>query len=361
VRSPWNAVDDAMRKAVSTGVFPGGVLLAATRDTILFHRAYGMGDCFSRRPATRDTLYDLASLTKPLATTLAAMHLADCGELPLDQPIRDFFRQPLNDALGGTTPRMLLRHTSGLPAWRPYFGKLAGVDVGQRWTTLGGLLAEERPERPPGIGTVYSDVGFMMLQWLLEHRTGRSLAFLVEEVVYPALGVTDLLYLPGGQPIPAGRQIAATQLCPWRSRLLKGEVDDENAFILGGVAGHAGLFGTAGGVHRLLSRLTAAYDGSLATDAFSPETVRQFLNPDVSGERALGFDRPSEKDASCGRLFDGTAVGHLGFTGTSFWLNPATGLHVILLTNRGHPFRYAGGIREFRPAIHNAVGAALQK
>jgi CubicO group peptidase (beta-lactamase class C family) len=143
--------------------------------------------------------------------------------------------------------------------------------------------------------------------------------------------------------------------------LLRGEVDDENAFILGGVAGHAGLFGTAVEVHRVLGALAAAYTGNSAGKGFSPETVRCFLEPGTPGERALGFDRPAVTGASCGRLFDTAAVGHLGFTGTSFWMDPASGRHVVLLSNRGHPFRYAQGIQDFRPVLHDAVRIALEK
>jgi CubicO group peptidase (beta-lactamase class C family) len=154
--------------------------------------------------------------------------------------------------------------------------------------------------------------------------------------------------------------IAAGQLCPWRHKLLKGAVDDENAYCLGGVAGHAGLFGTAMAVHKVIAALWAVFTGSAANDLFSTDTARLFMTPPPDGRRPLGFDIPTGEKPACGRLFTGPTIGHLGFTGVSFWLDLSTGCHVVLLTNRTHPFRFTAGIKTHRPIIHDTVMRVLR-
>jgi CubicO group peptidase (beta-lactamase class C family) len=155
--------------------------------------------------------------------------------------------------------------------------------------------------------------------------------------------------------------VAATERCPWRQRLVKGEVHDENAFCLGGEAGHAGLFGTAEAVETLLGALLAAWHGRQGRGAFSPEIVRRFLAPPADGGRALGFDVPTPGASSSGRWFSPFTVGHLGFTGTSFWMDLERQIIVVLLTNRVHPSRANERIRGFRPLLHDAVMGLLLK
>ncbi|MFH1980874.1 MAG: serine hydrolase domain-containing protein [Pseudomonadota bacterium] len=357
--SQWPAVERVMAAAIAARAFPGAVLLAGQGDRIFFHRAYGQADLFRRRPMTFDTVFDLASVTKPLATTLVAMHLAARGVLELDRPVADTLSEYFPAAAPRYTPRMLLSHTAGLAAWRPFFQTLARVPLSARRSLLLEMLSREPAISPPGSTTLYSDVGFLILAWLLEVLSGRPLAETLEKNIYPEMGGEGLFFpaISGS----SGHHYAAGQLCPWRARLLTGVVDDENAFILGGAAGHAGLFGTALAVHRVVAALWQCFSGDIALSAFSPETVRAFLSPPAGGGRALGFDVPSGDQPSCGAYFSTPTIGHLGFTGVSFWLELTTGVHIVLLTNRTHPYRFAEGIKNFRPAIFDALMAAVRR
>jgi len=155
--------------------------------------------------------------------------------------------------------------------------------------------------------------------------------------------------------MPPDAKFAATERCPWRDILLEGVVHDNNAYSVGGIEGHAGLFGTAGDVFDLLSELMAVYQGAVSTGVFDIDLTQCFLSINKQNGRALGFDTPSSKDSSCGRYFSKRTVGHLGFTGTSFWMDLDRAIVVILLTNRVHPSRYNNRIKAFRPKLHDAV------
>ena len=354
----WQAVDREVNAGIAAGAFPGAVLLAGQGSLVLFHRAYGMADIFSRRAMTRDTVFDLASLTKPLGTTLAAMHLVDKGVLDLEVPVADVMPGCFSPGAPRFTSRMLLTHTAGLAAWRPYFRFLSKATPTARWQLLWEMLLREPLVYQPGTMTLYSDVGFMMLARALEALSGESLPDVLEKRIYPKMEARTLFYrFPEGA---GDRRYAAGQLCPWRRRLLVGVVDDENAFSMGGADGHAGLFGTAPAVHRVVTSLWRCFGGDSHHPAFSPETVRAFLTPPESGDRALGFDVPSGAEPACGHFFKTPTIGHLGFTGVSFWLELATGIHIVLLTNRTHPYRFTEGIKAFRPAIHDAVMSAIK-
>jgi CubicO group peptidase (beta-lactamase class C family) len=283
------------------------------------------------------------------------MVLAAQGELDIDRPVADLLPAPFSSAAPRFTSRMLMTHTAGLAAWRPYFQMLSQISPEERKTAVRQILLREPETYRPGTETVYSDVGFMFLDWLLEEIAGRPVSAVLPDI-YSRLGVSGLFF-PTRQGVRG--HYAAGQLCPWRCRLLKGEVDDENAHSLGGVSGHAGLFGTAAGVHRALSSLWRCHAGRYEGAPFTATTVRTFLTPPADSGRALGFDVPAGGAAACGNGFKGPVIGHLGFTGVSFWLELATGVHVVMLTNRTHPYRFARGIRDARPAIHDVVMAAV--
>ena len=178
------------------------------------------------------------------------------------------------------------------------------------------------------------------------------------EEIYAPLGVPSLFFIDPIGPPPAGTY-AATEQCAWRGRLIEAQVHDENAHVLGGIAGHAGLFGTAAGVHRVLSELLSAYHHDMGGRLFDRRTVQQFFQRVPGTHKALGFDMPASVTPSCGRFFPPTSIGHLGFTGTSFWVHLEQSLDVILLTNRIHPTRANIAIRGFRPLIHDAVMEAI--
>jgi CubicO group peptidase (beta-lactamase class C family) len=201
------------------------------------------------------------------------------------------------------------------------------------------------------------------LEWVAENLSGRRLDRFVSETIYQLVGIGPEaepgLFFVHHDLKPCKARFAATELCPWRNILLEGMVHDENAYIVGGVAGHAGLFGTADDVHRLLSALLAAFHGDSFVELFPTTLIQTFFERRGDKSRPLGFDSPSWPDASCGKFFSERSVGHLGFTGTSFWMDLDQSIIVILLTNRVHPSRNNTRIKAFRPKLHDVVMETL--
>jgi CubicO group peptidase (beta-lactamase class C family) len=348
-----------MQAAIQQGIFPGAVLLVTEADTVIFKQAYGYADLFSCRVMVEDTLFDLASLTKPLATTLAVMTLVRQGRLELDTPCVNACPELAGTDKAAVTPRQLLTHRSGLPPWRPYFLRLRDLPAHDRLAGLRRYLVDEPLVSAPGECSDYSDLGFMLLHWLVERLAGEPLELFIQRNVYQPLGIRDLFFNDPDRGEVGMQKYAATQLCPWRNRLMVGAVDDDNAWICSGIAGHAGLFGNAPAVVRLLAALLAADQGSAGRGVFDSDLVRMFLYADPQERWTLGFDTPAERGSSAGRFFPPDSVGHLGFTGTSFWVDRRRGIIVVLLTNRVHPWRYNAGIKTFRPQLHDAVMSAL--
>ncbi len=344
-----------MQKAINEKIFPGAVLLVASKGEIVFHKAYGMADIFTKEKMTSDTFFDLASLTKPLATTLAIMKLCDAGLLD----IRMELRECISDFCGGEKGKIkianLLGHNSGLPAYRSYYISLSGLPPCAAKNRLRNYLIKEELKTPLGKETVYSDLGFMILEWVVEEISGKRIDRYLYEWIWQPLGISNLFYIDitGGGRDPG--KYAATEYCPWRKKLVKGFVHDENAYVCGGVQGHAGLFGTAKEVYRILFCLMAFADSKNMSDVFGHDTVKKFLEPFGDTGRSLGFDKPDTTGSSAGAMFSEDSVGHLGFTGTSFWMDLKREIIIILLTNRIHPTRENTGIKCFRPEIHDAV------
>ncbi len=347
--------DRLMKEAIAGDVFPGGCLLVSKENRIVFFKSYGRSNIFSGRSMTLDTIFDLASLTKPLATTLAVMILVQEGKLDLDQELVSILPQFRNTGKEKITIQNLLFHNSGFPDYKPYYETLKTMPSTERKNVLRRFLLEEPLIHPVGTETVYSDLGFMVLCWIIETITEKHLDCFVKEDIYRPLGIENLYFLPIDSQLPSG-QFAATEQCPWRHVLLEGAVHDDNAYVVGGVEGHSGLFGTAGDVHALLSVLMSVYHGTVEKNSlFKEALVRAFFQRLGKAGRAMGFDTPSRPDSSCGDNFSKRTVGHLGFTGTSFWMDLDRSIIVILLTNRVHPSRDNVKIRAFRPELHNSV------
>lgn len=355
------AVRELMNAAVDDGVFPGAVLLAAKDSRIMFWEAFGLSRLSPKRVMTKDTVFDLASLTKPLATAGSLMVLCDQKKLALDQTLEEVIPDFSETDKRDVTLRQLASHVSGLPDYRPYHQALRHLAPPEAMAQLKILLAAEPLVNPPGAVALYSDVGFMVLQWVIETVSQTSLDQFVQASVYTPLGLDGLFF----NGLGAGRvrrdcDYAATEACPWRKKVLEGEVHDDNAYVLGGVGGHAGLFGSAEAVFGLLDHLDMVHAGRTASNVFTRETVRMFFRRQSEvGTWALGFDTPSRPKSSSGRYFSDHSVGHLGFTGTSFWMDLEMGVIVILLTNRVHPSRAVDKIKAFRPMLHDAVMKAL--
>ncbi len=304
------------------------------------------GYCGGATPATR---WDLASLTKPRAVVTVCMRLVSQGRLALDSPIAG-----LGD--GAVTARMLLGHRAGLAAWRDLVaalppGFVPGSEEARRAIAV--QVHEEARVRDPGRGVAYSDLGFIVLGWHLEALTGEPL-----ERLAPGF--------PGDVPLATRGVFAPTGFCPARERFLRGEVHDANAWALGGVAGHAGQFGTlgevgawAGGLMRLALAGDAGADLEVAPElaGIAPAVVREFWDPaarDPRGTWLLGWDTPSAGASSAGTRASPDAVGHLGFTGTSVWIDRALGKTFVLLSNRAALGPEAQpALRAFRPRFHD--------
>jgi len=347
-------VDRLMKDAVESNVFPGGVLLISLSRSVVFFEAYGDANLFSGRKMTKETVFDLASLTKPLATALAVMELIRQSKLALNDHLGSILPLFKNTDKERIRVENLLYHNSGFPDYRPYYKLVKKIEPRQRKNALRELLIKEPLIHSPGHQMVYSDLGFMVLCWVIEEVSGIRLDGFVSENIYRPLGLKSLFFIPIDSKTP-DVEFAATEKCPWRGMLLEGVVHDDNAYSMGGIEGHAGLFGTAGNVFDLLSELMAVYGGSVSKGVFDVDLTRRFLRRKEHVGRTLGFDTPSSKGSSCGRHFSKRTVGHLGFTGTSFWMDLDRAIVVILLTNRIHPSHDNHRIKDFRPKLHDAV------
>jgi beta-glucosidase-like glycosyl hydrolase/CubicO group peptidase (beta-lactamase class C family) len=346
--------DRVVANAVAGRAFPGAVL-AIGKDGALVHlEAYGRLSYDPGSPAVRpDTLYDLASLTKVVVATTAALVLADQGKMDLDRPVAAFLPEFRGRSKERVTVRDLLTHSSGLDWWAPLYKELRGKAAYVRHIAASDLVYE------PGTRSLYSDLGFILLGEVLERVAGRDLASFAREEILGPLGMGDTLYRPGPELLP---RIAPTEDDPWRGRMLRGEVHDENAFAMGGVAPHAGLFGTASDLARFAQMWL--WHGVYDHHRFAARTLVERFSA-VAGvpgsTRALGWDTPSPEGSSAGTLLSRRSFGHTGFTGTSLWIDPERRLFVVLLTNRVHPRRDNDAIQAVRSAVADAVARALER
>lgn len=359
--------DRLFKEALAQGVFPGGVFgiscgQPASRHNIIKAYGYlwaaGLGPP-GNQPMTEDVLFDLASLTKPLATVLGLLCLKRQGVLSLEDRLSDLLGARVPADKGAITLAQLMQHNSGLPAHRPYFERLRPLPAEARGEALLAMLLAEPLASRPGEHVVYSDLGYMLLGRVIEEKSGQTLDRFVEQWLYRPLGLEGHIFFNplGSQRVGAGSLFAPTEECPWCRKFLNGEVHDDNAFALGGVAGQAGLFGTIGAVLTLTRFLLDLVKGRvqhpyLEQKDLAAAVCRRGLPGSTWG---LGFDTPSERQSSAGDLLSRASFGHLGFTGTSFWCDPERDLAVVLLTNRVHPTRDNTLIREFRPRFHDAV------
>ncbi|MEE4111692.1 MAG: serine hydrolase domain-containing protein [Desulfobacteraceae bacterium] len=348
-------IHDLMQQGLRARVYPGAVLLVGDGDTRLFFEAYGKADLFSDQPMTRATVFDLASLTKPLATTLAVARLVDQARISLDEPVVTWLPELTGSDKATITARQLLCHQGGFPAHRLFYMTLKSLVPSTCKAAVLDLLKHTPMAYRPGETTLYSDLGFMLLCRLVEAVAGCPMNEFLKADIYDPMGLTDLFFVDlihGHRP---RRPFAATELCPVRNRLLVGEVHDDNAWFAGGVDGHAGLFGTAEAVFRLLRFLVADFRGRSPASVLSTQILSEIFNVASKHSLPLGFDRPSVQNSSAGRYFSGNTVGHLGFTGVSVWLDLEKEVCIILLTNRVHPFRWNTRLGPFRPLIHDRI------
>lgn len=348
---------DLARQVMSTALadraFPAAVVEVGTATDVLWREPFGRLSYDADSAATReDTIFDLASLTKVIATAPIVMQQVERGAIGLDDLVSRFIPAWRDIDRESVTIRDLLAHTAGLTGYLPLYRDHTGRAEFER--TIATLPLEYEPRTR----SIYSDLGFMLLAFILEDVGAAPLAARFDTLI-GQMGIVERLQF--NPPPQWRRETAPTELDPWRGRLLVGEVHDENTWALGGASGHAGLFGTSAAVGAYARHLLQVLAGR--TGAFARETLATFVArrrdvPDSS--RALAWDTMLPT-SSCGTRMSPRAFGHTGFTGTSLWIDPERGMYVVLLTNRVHPTRNNERIKEVRPALHDAVVEAFEK
>jgi CubicO group peptidase (beta-lactamase class C family) len=369
---PETSISEFLSERIAAGDFPSAVYLVAERGRARFVDA--LGDAVrepERRAATRETIYDLASLTKPLVTGLLAALFVERGLVELGGAVSRHLPEFDTEDKRALTVRHLLTHTSGLPAWRPLYLLTAGDRE-----RAAELIAAQPLEQAPGARVVYSDLGFITLGLLLQRISGVQLADLARREIFAPLALRRTFFNPEKSfrtetaACESGGNLYEREVCEtehggappagWRGEDIWGEVHDGNAFFLGGAAGHAGLFSTAGETLRLASQFLAA-----SAELLRPETCGLFrtnLTEGLNEARSFAWQLASTPDSTAGPLLPPDSFGHLGFTGTSCWVAPNHERVFILLTNRTHaralPFANINGVRR---RFHTLAVEALER
>ena len=350
MRAVHDSVVRVLDRAIADSAFPGGIGVVGTRDGLTSY-AVGRIDWAANAPRPDErTLWDLASLTKVVGMTTAMMQLVEQDRVELDAPVVRYLPEFAGEGKERVPIRHLPTHSSGLPSGRRLYKEAPPAD-----TAVAIVLATPL-DTVPAARMVYSDLGAILLGKVVERVSGEALDAYLARHVFGPLGMTSTTYRPDAS---LRDRIAPTEFDPWRQRHIRGEVHDENAFMLGGVSGHAGLFSTAADLARFARMMLAG--GTLdGVRILRPSTIAQFTavqDPGLS-HRALGWETPSGRN-SAGHRMSARAFGHTGFTGTSMWMDPEAGVFVILLTNRVNPSRQNTRISQVRVALADAVMAAL--
>ncbi|HUQ49321.1 MAG TPA: serine hydrolase [Terriglobales bacterium] len=346
-----DSVEKLIQSAIAARAFPAATVITTQCGALASHRFFGDFTYDSHSPTVNDeTVFDLASLTKVLATTSMAMALFERGIFRLDQPLAEVLTDFADEDSRRTliTFRMLLAHSSGLPAHLRFFETATTKDEVISAALRSPLVTA------PGTKVEYSDVGFILLGAALEALAGEELSPFCQREIFAPIGMTRTCF----NPPEAWRPDIPPTLNDdyYRNRIIQGEVNDENAYAMGGAAGHAGLFAPAKDVAKFA--LCMLRGGS---PVFKPETVSLFTQRGSSpagSSRALGWDTPSAPSQS-GKYFSPESFGHLGFTGTSLWIDPLRDVSITLLTNRTWPDAKSQAIKQVRPAIHDGMMEAI--
>lgn len=334
------------------GVFPGAVLGIVNDKRVLYKKSFGYAQLEPDEIKMKEnTIFDLASLTKVLATTIAVMQLIEKGKINPWDYIKNFYPELPNEKKEISIFH-LLTHTSGFPA------------IICLWNQ--GLNYEEKIKRilnnpleaEVGGKVIYSDLNFILLGDLILRVTDQRLDEYVNQHIFQPLGMKMTTFNPlKNLPFTGSKDYAATEMCGWRGRIMIGEVHDENAFSFDGVSGHAGLFSTIGDLNKFLQMLlnNGIYQGIRVLSSRSVGMMSKDWTPNLDNHRGLGWDLIKNSHSSGGVFFSEVAFGHTGFTGTSIWVDPKLKLGLALLTNRVHPTRENKQIIAFRPLLHNLV------
>jgi serine-type D-Ala-D-Ala carboxypeptidase len=351
----FGEIDELVQQAMRQGKTPGAVVAVGRHDRMLYRQAYGERAVLPvRHDMTADTIFDLASLTKPIVTGTLAAWLIERGELGLSDAVSKYLPEFRGQSKETVTVEQLLLHTSGLPPSNPLADYRQGRERA-RARAVGSVL-----EAYPGRRFIYSDVGYIVLGMLLERVTGEPLDVTARRVIWEPLGMKDTRYC---RRLCDSPRIAPTELASGRhASPIRGEVQDPRAYLLGGVAGHAGLFSSADDLSRFARMLLG--QGELDGERIlSADAVREFTEPRPvpgGGVRSLGWDVSSHYSHARGVALSERAFGHGGYTGTSLWVDPSLDLFVIVLSNRNHPFG-TGNVLRLQGTIADAAVHALQR
>jgi len=355
---------DLVESSIQEGIFPGcSLVVSEGPGKRRIERSWGRLTYAPWSPeVTPGTIFDLASLTKPLAVAVPLAVLAANGVIGLDTRISHVIPKSQDVSAGRLTLRRLLCHTGGLAPLRPLYERLETLPPEARREALLAMLLEEEADPSCRVAS-YSDLGYLLLGFVIEEVTGLSLDAAARDLVFSPFGAPDLSFGPMNGLSMEG--VAPAGFCPRKKRVIWGEVHDPNARAAGGVAGHAGLFGSAQAVASVLESLLAIFQGSMEISGLSRGVLAEFFRRqglDPASTWALGFDTPSSSGSSAGRMFAPESVGHLGYTGTSFWMDLAAGIIVVFLSNRTFPHdteRSRLAMKAFRPCLHDLARAEL--
>jgi CubicO group peptidase (beta-lactamase class C family) len=352
-----------LQEGVETGVFPGAVAaVGQLKDggSVRIEACAGVLEP-GGAAVERDTFYDLASLTKPVVATVA-LRLSQRGAIDLHVPAARWLPELAGLPGGEASLAQLLSHRAGLVAWEAFYKQIPdvpGSDAARSYVLQAAASRADPAAQPaPALaGSVYSDLGYLVAGEALARAAGLGLDLLVLREVAEPLSIADRLFYAASLPDIAREALRAraapTELCALRGRLPRAEVHDENCAAIGGICGHAGLFGTAQAVLEFGLALLAALAGR--SGWLDQALLRWALTPLPGGGHVVGWDTRSGEGSSAGTLFSDRSFGHLGFTGTSIWCDPVRDLCAVLLSNRVHPTRENIAIRAFRPRFHDLV------
>jgi CubicO group peptidase (beta-lactamase class C family) len=346
-------------------VFPGaavGISQWNGKEYCHYYYYYGLAQLFPIKiKLNRKTFFDLASLTKALATVPALLSLMEEGKISWNSTLMEIFANEIPEDKKYINIKQLMSHSSGLPAHKEYYKKLLKVNESERKKWIFTSIIAEKLIYLPGTDCLYSDLGFMLLGFIIEKISGKKLEDYIQEKIYSPLNLHHTLFY-GEKCVIEKQKYAATGICPWTGKMLSGMVHDDNCRAMGGITGHAGLFGSIDGVVQWCDQLLSQIQGRTRHPFFGNEILRQAIKKVGESSWTSGFDTPSMKGSSSGRFFSPLSVGHLGYTGTSFWIDPQKDLIVVLLTNRVHSSAKNNElIRKFRPLFHDTVMGCLQR
>ncbi len=352
VEKDFSHLDLIMQSVIKDSVFPGAALLFGVDQEVFYSKAFGNFTYDKNSPSVQtNSIFDLASVSKVVGTTSAAMILVQDGKFKLDDKVIKYLPQFNNKGKDQISIRNLLLHNSGLPAFKKYYDIYSTSDEVKK------DIMNLDLDNPPGEKYVYSDLGMIVLQQIIEKISGKSLDVFLNENLFSKLEMNQTMYNPSNE---IKNKCVPTELDNfWRMRLLRGEVHDERAFMLNGVAGHAGLFSSIEDLSKFVMMYLnhGIYNSEEILDSrlIKDWTTKQSEQSD----RGLGWDTKSPEKSSSGNYFSLNSFGHTGYTGTSIWVDKETKLFVILLSNRVHPTRANTKISDFRPIIHDAIYTSI--